>query len=331
MIRRRAFTALAMIGVPWPTSISARTAARIYRVGVLNLGNHGEEEQLDFKAFVAELARRGYIESRNLVLEKRIGSVLNVEQANRLAAELVRLKVDVIYSIGGSSSARVAMRATTSIPIVFDSSADAVAAGLVSSLAKPGGNVTGMSLQGGDQVGKALQYLAEAAGRLTSFAYITTRSTRSAPWFPGMMAGAVRAASALGIQMQFVDVESMSDFEPAVQRLVGVGVNGISILTTDAFSGTSEVQAIAAVFLKYRLPSVGPVGAGFLIAFGNADGQEARAAAKFVDKILQGAKPAELPVEQPTEWVLEINLKTAKALGLEIPKSLLLRATKVVA
>jgi putative ABC transport system substrate-binding protein len=235
--------------------------------------------------------------------------------------------MDVIYTRGGTASALAAARATRSIPIIFDSSSDPVALGLVASLSHPGGNLTGLSGQSFDTFPKGLQYLQEATGSLTSFAWLTSSETRSAPWFPRWMAVSATAASALGIRVQAVDVDSRTQLEPVLERLTRSGVNGVAAL---AIRLSEEERSVAASFIRHRLPSLGSARNGFLVEFGIPDGFTARTAARYVDRILKGAKPAELPVEQPSILRLSVNVDTARALGLKLPRSLLLRADKIV-
>jgi putative ABC transport system substrate-binding protein len=291
------------------------------------LGKEGEQTLAEFKEFARELARRGFVESQNVVFERRVGPRENTALTRALASELVRMNVDVIYASGGTISAQVAMSATSTIPIVFHSSADPVGLGLVASLAKPGGNVTGLAQQFYEQRAKSLQYLGEATGKLTSVAYLTDAKIRSQPYFAGAMATTSSAASAMGIKFQIVAVESFDEFEPAIQRLAQAGVNGVGVeyLT---LSGRGDEEALASMLIRYRLPSLGDPASGFLMYLGTPDWFESRTAASYV--ILRGAKPADLPVEQPTVWELSINLKTAAALGLRIPRALLLRTAKLI-
>lgn len=310
--------------------VESGAVGRVKRVGVLDLDTENPEAQAAFKEFVSELARRGYVNSKNIVFERRATVPENQALARALASELVRAQVDVIYVIGGTYGALLAKSATSSIPIVFHNSGDPVRRGVVASLAKPGGNVTGVATLYGDQMVKSLQYLAEATKKLTSFAYFTNSKIRSLPTFAGLVADASSAGAALGISVQFVDVESFEEFEPAIQKLAKAGVHGVDLWWYMGLSGRGEAEAVASMLVRHRLSSIGAPDKGFLLELSIPAGYEARTAARLVDRILQGAKPEDLPVEQANVWDLTINMKTAKALGLDIPRSVLLRATKVL-
>jgi len=328
MMRRRLVAAGAALGVFLLRSPSAQPSRKVYRVGVLHLGKQDEQSRAEFREFAQELARRDFVESRNVVFERRVGPRENTALTRSLASELVRMKVDVIYAIGGTVSAQAAMGATSVVPIVFHSSADPVGLGLVASLARPGGNVTGLAQQSYDQSAKSLQFLAEATGKLTSVAYWMGAETRSLPYVAGLLATANSAATALGIKIQLVDVDSFDEFEPTVQRLAQSAVDGV-VSNYTVLSAQRE-EALASMLIRHRIPSIGDPVNGFLMGLATPDWLESRTAAGYVAKILRGAKPADLPVEQPTVWELSINLKTAAALGLRLPRALLLRAAKLI-
>lgn len=310
---------------------TAQAAGELRRVGVLSkdLAYAASANRIkEWHAFVAELARLGHVEGRNLMFERRFGETGRLESLDALAAELVRLKVDVIFAIGGTASALAAKRATTAIPIIFNSSADPVALGLVASLSRPGGNLTGNSILGLDLEPKSMQMLAEAAGKLTSIADVLPLGTRREPWFALFEAATTAGATALGARFQYVDIDSITDFEPLVKRLASQGVDGMRVEAYPPF--VPHLKQMAALLIKYRLPSIGDPHQGFLLDYNLNWLSLARASARYVDRVLKGAKPADLPVEQPTQFELVINLGTAKALGLRLPKALLLRADEVV-
>jgi putative ABC transport system substrate-binding protein len=310
---------------------AAQAAEKLRRVGVLSQDTSLANEagsNAQWQEFVAELARRGHVERRNLVFEQRFGEFGRLETLDPLAAELVRLKVDVIFAFGGTASALAAKRATTTIPVIFNSSADPVALGLVESLARPGGNLTGNSILNSNLGPKNMQILAEAAGKLTSIADIQPPAIRRQPWFAGSEAAMTAGATALGARFQYADIDSVADFEALLKRLAGQGVDGVLVESYSPFR--PHLKQMAGLLIKYRMPSVGDPRQGFLLSYGLSWNSLARSSAKYVDQILRGAKPADLPVEQPTQFELVINLNTAKALGLTLPKALLLRADEVL-
>jgi putative ABC transport system substrate-binding protein len=302
-------------------------AASIRRVGVL-APDLWDRDSPEWNEFVAELARRGYVEGRNLVFERRFGDSGRLDLLEMFAAELVGLKVDVIYATRGTAVALAAKRATTTTPIVFYSSADPVGMGLVASLPRPGGNLTGSSIQERVVSSKSLQFLAEAVGRLSGIAYVQPRGTRSLPWFPAFEADLTTTAKGLGATIEFFDVEAVAEIEPLVKRLVRQGVNAAMVEEYSLFR--PQLNRIATLFVAHRLPTHGNARAGFLLHYQVRSLILARMAATKVDRILHGARPSELPIEQASEFELVVNLKTAKALGLTIPQSLLLRADEVI-
>jgi putative ABC transport system substrate-binding protein len=248
-----------------------------------------------------------------------------------LAAELTSLKVDVIYAVDGTPSALAAKRATSSIPIVF-TSADPVAFGLVSSLARPGGNLTGVSIQGPVITSKEMEALAEALGALRSLAYIHSVGAPSLPWYPSYVAAATAAAKTLGVQIEFHEVSGFAAYEPLIQELVRRKINAAELMPgTAALTPTDdEYERIAALFVRYRLPAVGPARSGFLLRCEFAQDVVAQRIAYLVGRILRGAKPAELPVEEFSTLRLIVNLRTARALGITLPRSILIRADEVI-
>ena len=282
------------------------------------------------EAFRQGLRDLGYVEGRNLVIEYRDAEG-KVERLPALAAELVALKVDVIVA-SGTLAALAAKQATRTLPIVFSPAADPVASGLVTSLARPGGNVTGLSLLNSELVGKWLEQLKQAIPGVSRVAVL---------WQPGafgertekdMLKGAEVAARALGVQLQFVEARGPEDFDRAFSDMTRARAGALTVLGSTMF--VSERRRLVDLAAKNRLPAVYNVrefvDAGGLMSYGPNLADLFRRAATYVDKILKGAKPGDLPVEQPTKFELVINLKTAKALGLTIPQSVLVRADEVI-
>jgi putative ABC transport system substrate-binding protein len=281
-----------------------------------------------WKDFVAELSRRGYSEGINLVFERPSARMDRAADLDRRAAELVKSNVDVIYAEGGTPGALAAKKATSTIPIVFLSSADPVGMGIVQSLSRPGGNLTGSSIQYSGTTQKELQLLAEATGKLTSLVYLHPADARSQPSFSVGAAARVDAANALGIRVQDLEYGTVPDIEPTLRRLIREGVDGAGVLTAGFDPDAS--RSLAALLIKVRLPSLGNPADGYLLSYGNSVPEIARVAAKHVDQVLQGAKPADLPIEQVMAFELKINLRTAKAIGLSVPSSVLIQATTLI-
>jgi len=311
-----------------PLAAEAQQAAKIARIGYL-AGNLAASPHL-LEAFRQGLRDLGYVEGRNVVIEYRDAEG-KLERLPALAAELVALKVDVMQ-VGGTPHALAAKQATKTIPIVFAAAADAVGSGIVPSLARPGGNVTGLSLLAPELVGKGLELLKQAVPRVSRVAVL---------WHPGvfpertekdMLKEAEVAARALRVRLQFVEARGPADFDRAFSDMTRAGAGALTLLTSTMF--LSERRRLVDLAAKHRLPAVYPwregVDAGGLMSYGPDFADLFRRAATYVDKILKGAKPADLPVEQPTKFELVINLKTAKALGLTIPQSLLGRADEII-
>ncbi|MBR1284849.1 ABC transporter substrate-binding protein [Bradyrhizobium sp. AUGA SZCCT0177] len=328
-MRRRDFMTLLVgaSGVAWPFAADAQQPARIARIGYLatNLINQGLLE-----AFRQGLRDLGYVEGRNVVIEYRDAQG-KLEPLPALAAELVALKVDVIVA-SSTAAAQAAKQATAVIPIVFATVPDPVATGLVTSLARPGGNVTGLSNLNADLVGKCLEYLTQAVPRVSRVAVL---------WQPGafgertekeMLQAAAAAARALGIQLQFVEARDPADIDKAFSEITGARADALTVLVSGMLLG--ERRRLVDLAGRNRLPVIYTfrelVDAGGLMSYGPSLDGLFRRAASYVDKILKGTKPADLPVEQPTKLELVINLKTAHALGLTVPPTLVARADQVI-
>jgi ABC-type uncharacterized transport system substrate-binding protein len=319
---------LLLVGLFNPFAGEAQQAAKVAQIGYLTLNLAASPHMPE--AFRQGLRDLGYIEGRNVVIEIRSAEG-KLERLPALAAELVALRVDVILA-AGTPHALAAKQATRTIPIVFAAGTDPVMDGLVTSLARPGGNVTGLSSLGSELVAKRLELLKQAVPGVSRVAVL---------WHPGalgertekdMLKEAEVAARALGVRLQFVEARGPADFDRAFSDMTRARVDALTLLTSTMF--LSERRRLVALAAKHRLPAVYPwrdvVDAGGLMSYGPDLADLFRRAATYVDKILKGAKPGDLPVEQPTKFELVINLKTAKALGLTIPQSLLQRADEVI-
>jgi ABC-type uncharacterized transport system substrate-binding protein len=280
------------------------------------------------EAFRQGLRELGYVEGKNVVIEWRYGEE-NPDRVRDLAIELMRLKVDVIVS-GGNSSTQAAKKATNTIPIVMTQSSDPVAAGFVASLARPGGNITGLSTIAAEISGKRLELLKEIVPGLLRVAVF---GTSSSPGNAQELKEVELAGGALGVKLQYLDVLSPKDLETAF-RAAGKGRADAVLMMVSGTVGSSQRKEMAELMVKSRLPVINEasswVEVGGLISYGVNRSDLDRRAATYVDKILKGAKPADLPVEQPTKFELVINLKAAKQIGLTIPPNVLARADRVI-
>jgi putative ABC transport system substrate-binding protein len=331
MMDRRTFLAgTGAVVLVAPLAAEAQQMAKVARIGFLatNLAANPREHE----AFLQGLRDLGYVEGRNVVIEYRSAEG-KLERLPALAAELVALKVDVIVAAAGTVAALAAKQATRTLPIVFIAVGDPMTTGLVTSLARPGGNITGLSALTPELVGKWLELLTQAVPGVSRVAFL---------WQPGVVGeraekdilnGADAAGRALGVRVQFVEARGgPADIDRAFSQMTKARAGALTVVSTPMFG--SERRRLVDLAAKNRLPTVysfrGYVDAGGLMAYGPNNADLHRRAATYVDKILKGAKPADLPVEQPTKFELVINLKTAKALGLTIPPSLLGRADEVI-
>ncbi len=326
---RLAFSITLLLGGLFsPVGAEAQQAAKIARIGYLTLSLAAAPHLRE--AFLQGLRDLGYVEGRNVVIEYRDAEG-KLERLPALAAELVALKVDVIVA-GGTPQALAAKQATRTIPIVFAAAVDPVENGLVTSLARPGGNVTGLSNLAQELVGKRLEQLKQAVPRVSRVAVL---------WQPGafpertekeLLKEAEVAARALGVRLQFVEARGPEDFDRAFSEMTRKRADALTVLSCGMC--VNERRRLVDLAAKNRLPALyqtrESVDAGGLMSYGPNLADSFRRAATYVDRILKGAKPGDLPVEQPTKFELVINLKAAKALGLTIPPSLLGRADHVV-
>ncbi len=327
---RRAFIAAVTGGLlAAPLVAEAQPAGKIARIGYLATNLRGSP-QASHEAFVEELRGLGYVEGRNVVIEYRDAEGKD-ERLAALAAELVALNVDVIVAAAGTLAALAAREATRILPIVFIAVGAPVTSGLVTGLARPGGNATGLSAVSPDLASKWLELLKQAVPGVSRVAFLRQ---------PGALGDADKdvlkqaevAARALGVRFQLVEARGTADFDGVFSELTNARAGGLVVLSTPMFS--SERTRLVDLAARHRLPTMfsfrSYVDAGGLMSYGPNVADLFRRAATFVDKILKGAKPVDLPVEQPTKFELAINLKTAKALGLTIPPSLLQRADQVI-
>ncbi len=329
MIDRRTFLAGAGAALlATPLVAEAQPAAKVARIGYLALNLAANPHVLE--PFRQGLRDLGYVEGSNVVIEYRDAEG-KPERFPALAAELVALKVDVIL-VGGTPQALAAKQATKTIPIVFTGTADPVGSGLVTSLARPGGNVTGSSNLAQELVGKCLEQLTQAVPGVSRVAVLWQPGTLGDRTEKEMLERAEAVARALGVRLQFVEARGPADFDRAFSDMTRARAGALTVLPSSMFS--SERRRLVDLAAKNRLPAVFPfrwfADVGGLMSYGPNQADLWWRAATYVDRILKGAKPADLPVEQPTKFELVINLKTAKALGLTIPPALLQRADEVI-
>ena len=311
-----------------PLAAEAQPREKLPRVGYLSPGSPSEPlRRRRFEAFRQGLRELGYVEGQNIVIEPRWAEG-KYDRYPALAADLVRLKVDVIVPVGGAATQAV-QQATRTIPIVMSVVIDPVGSGLVASLARPGGNVTGLTIMASDLVGKQLELLKEVVPKVSRVALLwNPANPGSAP----QLRQAEAAARALGVRLQPLEARGPQEIDSAFAAMTRERAGALVILADSIF--TNQLRQIAEIAAKKRLPAI-HVGteyaeAGGLMGYSANNLDLERRAATFVDKILKGAKPADLPIEQPSKFELIINVKTAKALGLTIPQSLLLRADEVI-
>jgi ABC-type uncharacterized transport system substrate-binding protein len=305
----------------------AQQPTKIPRIGYLSGGfpSSGAPRTDALRLGLREL---GYVEGKNILIEYRHGEG-KLDRLSALAAELVRLKVDVIVTGGGGGATRAAKEATKTIPIVMAGDVDPVAQGSVTSLAQPGGNVTGLSTLAPEISGKRLELLKEIVPKLSRVAAL---GTSTGPSTARLLQEVEPVARAFSVKLQFLDIRSAKDIETAFRAATKGRAEGILVLTGPVIN--AQRKQIADLAVKSRLPAIYPfpeyVDAGGLMSYSASISDLYKRAATFVDKILKGAKPADLPIEQPTKFEFIINLKAAKQIGLTIPPNVLARADKVI-
>jgi putative ABC transport system substrate-binding protein len=321
---RRAFVAVAAAGglIAMPAVARAQKPTKVYRIGFISLRSGPIAQDEAFRQTLREL---GYAEGRDIIIEYRWATGKE-EWLPELSAELVRLKVDVIVAAGTVVIA-AAKRATSTIPIVMAAAADPVSSGFVASLARPGGNITGVTLLSTELAGKRLQLLRELVPKATRAAVLVNPG--ASPLFLDEMRA---AAQQLGMHLVVQEVNSATGFSEAFAAMQRARAQTLIVQVSPLTSDNAE--RIADLAGQHRLPALYDVrrfvDVGGLLCYGPSITEMYRRAAFYVDRILKGAKPADLPVEQPTKFEMIINMKAAKALGLTIPQALLARADEVI-
>jgi ABC-type uncharacterized transport system substrate-binding protein len=331
-LKRRAFiTLLGGAAAAWPSCVRAERAAKVARIGLLATGAlDSAEQQAILDAFRQGLRERGYVEGHSIIIEYRTAAG-RIERFPELARELVQLDPDLIVA-SNTPAARAAKDATSTIPIVVVVMGDPIGDGLVTSLARPGGNVTGMTFLGPELASKRLELLKQT---------IPTVSRVAALWHPGaysestmreMMSKVKAAADTLVLQLQLVEVRGPAEFDRAFLAMAGARAEALIVLPSPMLF--SERRRIVDLATRHRLPSIAMAREfaelGGLMAYGANIADQFRRASVYVDAILQGARPADLPVQQPTKFELVINLKTAKALGITMPLIMQMTADAVI-
>jgi putative ABC transport system substrate-binding protein len=326
-MKRREFITAIGVAAAWPLRVSAQTPVKLWRIGFLAGSSRENVAQTGLAgAFVQGMREQGYTEGRNFLIEWRFAEG-RYDAFPRLAAELVGLKVDVIV-LGTPAAVRPVQQATSTIPIVMAYSVDPVGSGFVASLAHPGGNTTGLASSLDESVPKQIELLAAVVPNLTRIGIVSNPGNRHA----SALSNAKASARTAGLALVSTDATNSQELAEAFSKL-GEERVGAAIILSDAYFNT-ERPRIAELALSNRLPTIFSqrqyVADGGLMSYGEALSEFFRRAAFYVDKLIKGARPGDLPVEQPTRFFLVINLKTAKALGLDVPLSLQQRADEVI-
>ncbi len=321
MISRRRWLAVTGAALLGPVIADAQQAGKVYRLGMLAPSPRAARTEFFFQT----LRELGYVEGQNLLVEYRHGPF---ERLPELAAELIRLKIDVLVSVAPQAT-RAAKESTTTIPVVFIAS-DPVAAGIVASLARPGGNLTGVSFEAGLEIyGKQVEMLKQVVPSLSRVIVPPYQTPLQGPLIPQAIAS---ASQALGAKVEFLQGRGYAEIEKAFNTLPRLRGDAV-LVPPDPFFFT-DLKWIVDLVAKRRLPAVYTarefVALGGLMAYGPDLPALYRRLAVYVDKVLKGANPGDLPIEQPTKFTLAVNLKTAKVLGLTIPPSLVLRADETI-
>lgn len=325
-MKRREFLKLTRgIAIAWPLAAGAQQAGKLPRIGVLITT---EMTEVFREAFRQGLRDHGYVEGRNVVVEWRAAGG-RPDRAKTLAEELVQLKVNVIVAMF-VPAVRAAKAATSTIPIVMAPAGDPVGQGFVASLARPGANITGLTALNDELSGKRLQLLREIVPATNRIAVLLNGSD---PFAKSFLRDHESAAKNIGIQLHVESVHRFEEIEAALTAMSKARSAAV-IVQPSLASPAARASQIATLALRHRLLAVSPsaefADSGGIMSYGPSFGDMHRRAAGYVDKILKGAKPADLPVEQPTKFEMVINMKTAKALGITIPQSILVRADRVI-
>jgi putative ABC transport system substrate-binding protein len=332
-VRRREFiTLLAGAAAAWPRIVRAQQGTKIPRIGILSpsRSESASPNRVTLKAFVAGLRELGYVDGQNITIEREL-SEANADRLREAAAELVKHNVEVIVALS-TTAARPAKQATSVIPIVAIAMADPVEDELVANLARPGGNVTGTTFLGPQLVTKRLQLLSEVVPQHSRVAILWHPRAYSDRTMDGMVKEAEHAAQTLGMQLQFVPANSPEEITGTFSTDTRYRADALCVFPSPMLF--AEYGRIVSIVAEKRLPTIYAaregVELGGLMSYGANLADLARQTASYVDKILKGAKPAELPVQQPTKFELVINLKAAKAIGLDIAPTMLTRADEVI-
>ena len=307
-------------------SVEAQQKTKVLKIGWLSPGSAASA---NIDLYLREFRKLGYVEGENIAIEYRFAEG-KLERLPDLAAELVRLSVDVIVAAGGTPAILAAKNATSAIPIVFPAVSDPVALGIVASLARPGGNITGLTIRVPEFSGKQLELLREVVPRARRVAVLGQEAnTANALTFEEMQP----VASAFGLELHHIKVQRSNDLEDAFSKMMGT-VRATALLIQAASFFNDNRKRIADLATRSRLPAISDTPelteTGVLMSYGTDRFDLYRRVATYVDKILKGAKPADLPVEQPKKFEFIINLKAAKQIGLTIPPNVLARADKVI-
>jgi len=320
----RLIVTLALVILVAPLAAKAQQPTPVHRIGVLT-GTIPRERNVE--AFLEGMRALGYVEGQNLIMEYR-GAEGQYERFPALAAELVRLKVDVIVT-GATPGALAAKEATQTIPIVMAAIGDAVGSGLVTNLARPGGNITGLSVLDPELIGKQLEFLKDMLPTVSRVAVLWNPAH---PAHPLLVRAADVAAQALGVQLHFMEARGPDAFDSAFAAMASAHASALLVFADPMF--TQHRRRLVELAAMSHLPAIYKtrdfVEAGGLFCYGANVPDQFRRAATYVDKILKGAKPADLPVAQPTKFELVLNLTTAQTLGITMPPSLLLLADEVI-
>jgi putative tryptophan/tyrosine transport system substrate-binding protein len=331
-VRRREFISLLAVAAAARPRIVRAQGTKVSRIGILSPSRSevSNPNRVLLNAFVAGLRELGYAEGQNITIERELAEP-NADRLREAAAELVKRQVDIIVAVS-TTAARPAKQATDVIPIVGVGMADPVDDELVTSLARPGGNVTGTTFLGPQLVAKRLQLLSEVVPQHSRVAVLLHPRAYSDRTMDGMVKEAEHAAQALGMQLQFLPASSPQEITGIFSNVTKDGADALCVFPSPMLF--AEYGRIVSIVAEKRLPTIygarEGVELGGLMSYGTNLADLARQTASYVDKILKGAKPAELPVQQPTKFELIINLKTAKALGLTVPDRLLALADEVI-
>ena len=326
--RRKLVVALCIGPLAWTCAVHAQAPAKVRRIGLLSQ-NSPADTVLWYQAFRLGLLDRGWIEGKNISIEYRYAEGRS-DRLPELATELVRLKVDVIVATA-STDALAAQKASRTIPIVMAAGGDPAALGLVESPGRPGGNITGLSQMISELAGKRLEMLKEMVPKLSRVAVLWNPQSQSSQLYWKELQLAARQ---LGVELHSLEVSDANELDKAFEDITQAKTRAGALVIVPSPVITTNLKQITELAAKSRLPSIYQVSefadAGGLMSYGPNRADMYRRAATYVDRILKGTKPADLPVEQPTKFELVVNMKTAKALGLSVPQTLLVRADRLI-